>query len=44
MGVSKTWHRVDFQNVQNFEDWSDIASDIQILIIGFNLQNEQNKG
>ena len=43
MGVSESWLRVDIQNVQNFIDWSDIASDIQILIIGFHLQIQQNK-
>ena len=42
-GVSETWLRVDIQNVQNFKDWSDIAWDIQILIIGFRLQIQQNK-
>ena len=43
MGVPKTWLRVDIQNVQNFKDWSDIDWDIQILIIGFHLQIQQNK-
>ena len=43
MGVPKTWLRVDIQNVQNFKYWSDIVWDIQILIIGFNLQIQQNK-
>ena len=43
MGVLKTWLRVDIQNIQNFKDWSDIAWDIQILIIGFHLQIQPNK-
>ena len=43
MCVSETWLRVDIQNVQNFKDWTDIARDIQILIIGFPLHIQQNK-
>ena len=43
MGVSESWLCVDIQNAQNFKDWSDIAWDIQILIIGFHLQIQQNK-
>ena len=34
MGVSETWFRVDFQNIQIFKDCSDIAWDIQSLIKG----------
>ena len=43
MGVSETWFRVDFQKVQIFKDWLDIAWDIQILINGVHLQNQRNK-
>ena len=42
MRVSETWLCVDIQNVQNFKDWTDIAQDIQILIIGFHLHIQQN--
>ena len=43
MGVSETWFRADFQKLKIFKDWSDIACDIQILINGVHLQNQQNK-
>ena len=43
MHVSETWLCVDIQNVQNLKDWLDIAWDIQVLIIGFHLEIQQNK-
>ena len=43
MGVPGIWLHEDIQNVQNFKDWTDIARDIQILIIGFHLHIQQNK-